>query len=95
MAGYSLDQPEHEVTLAEREGLDLFAVVVAQFLLVDGRPTKSQQALLLEEIDAVVARDPGFRLRVSGRGAPLAATRGRSGRPQLLETTGFSQAKTT
>ena len=32
-----LDESEDEVALAEREGLDLLAVLVPQALLVDGR----------------------------------------------------------
>ena len=56
LAGCPLDEPEHEVALAEREGFDLLAVVVAQALLVDGGPAKGQEACLLEQVDAVFAR---------------------------------------
>ena len=41
LAGCSLDQSEHKITLLERSWPDLPAVVAAQTLLIDGGPTKS------------------------------------------------------
>ena len=43
-----LDESEDEVALAEREGLDLLAVVVPRALLVDGRATERQEACFFE-----------------------------------------------
>ena len=46
LAGYSLDQPEHKVSLLEGSWLDLLVVVSAQVLLVDGGPAECQQPAL-------------------------------------------------
>ena len=55
-----LDESEDEVALAEREGLDLLAVVVPQALLVDGRATERQEACFFEQVDAIFAGFSGF-----------------------------------
>ena len=60
LAGLLLDESEDEVTLAEREGLDLLAVVVPQALLVDGRATERQKACFFEQVDAIFAGFSGF-----------------------------------
>ena len=43
-----LDKSEDEVALAEREGLDLLAVVVPQTLSLDGRAAERQEAGFFE-----------------------------------------------
>ena len=53
LAGCSLDQPEHKITLLEGSWLDLPVVVAAQALLVDGGPAECQQWALFQQIDAV------------------------------------------
>ena len=53
LAGFLFDGLEDKVALAEREGLDLFAVVVPQALLVDGRATERQEACFFEQVDAI------------------------------------------
>ena len=50
-----LDEAEDEVALAEREGLDLLAVVVPQALLVDSRTAKCQKARFFEQVDTIFA----------------------------------------
>ena len=40
LAGCSLDQPEHKITLLEGSWLDLPAVVAAQAMLIDGGPAE-------------------------------------------------------
>ena len=66
LAGCSLDQPEHKVSLLEGSCLDLPTVVVAQTLLVDGGPTECQQPALFQQIDAVFSCFLCLRLRVHG-----------------------------
>ena len=53
LAGCSLDQPEHKVSLLEGSWLDLSTVVSAKTLLVDGGPTECQQPPVLQQIDAI------------------------------------------
>jgi len=53
LAGCSLDQPEHKVSLLEGSWLDLPTVVAAQALLLDGGPVECQQPALFQQIDAV------------------------------------------
>ena len=48
-----LDKLEDEVSLAEREGLDLLAVAMPQALLIDGGLAKGQKACFFEQVDAV------------------------------------------
>ena len=60
LASLLLDESEDEVALAEREGLDLLAVVVPQALLVDGRATERQEACFFEQVDAIFAGFSGF-----------------------------------
>ena len=60
LACLPLDESEDEVALAEREGLDLLAVVVPQALLVDGRTTERQEACFFEQVDAIFAGFSGF-----------------------------------
>ena len=55
LAGLLLDESEDEVAFAERERLDLLAVVVPQALLVDSRAAKCQKACLFEQVDVVFA----------------------------------------
>ena len=55
LAGCSLDQPEHKVSLLEGSWLDLSVVVSAQALLVDGGPAECQQPALFQQIDAVLS----------------------------------------
>ena len=55
-----LDESEDEVALAEREGLDLLAVVVPQALLIDGRATERQEACFFEQVDAIFVSFSGF-----------------------------------
>ena len=55
-----LDEAEDEVTLAERERLDLLAVVVPQTLLVDGRAAERQEAGFFEQVDTIFAGLSGF-----------------------------------
>ena len=50
-----LHESEDEVALAEREGLDLLAVVVPRALLVDGRATERQEACFFEQVDVIFA----------------------------------------
>ena len=66
MAGCSLDQPEHKVSLLERSRLDLLVVVSAQALLVDARPAECQQLALFQQIDAVLSCFFCFFLGVNG-----------------------------
>ena len=66
LAGCSLDQPEHKVALLEGSWLDLAFVVLAQTLLVDGRPGECQQQALFEQIDTVLSCFFGLRLGLHG-----------------------------
>ena len=54
LAGCSLDQPEHKVSLLEGSWLDLPVVVSAQALLVDAGSTECQQPAHFQQIDAVL-----------------------------------------
>ena len=53
LAGCSLDQPEHKVSLLEGSWLDLSVVVSMQALLVDGGTAECQQLALFHKIDTV------------------------------------------
>ena len=66
MAGCSLDQPEHKVSLLEGSWLHLAVVVSAETLLVDGRPAECQQPAFLQQVDAVFSCLLGIRLGVHG-----------------------------
>ena len=73
LAGCSLDQPEHKVSLLERSRLDLPVVVSMQALLVDAGPAERQQPALFQQIDAVLTCFFCFFLGVHGdsRGVEL------------------------
>ena len=73
LAGCSLDQPEHKVSLLEGSWLHLAVVVSAQTLLVDGGPAECQQPTLLQQVDTVFSCLLGVRLGVHGdsRGVEL------------------------
>jgi hypothetical protein len=48
-----LDRPKYEISFAEREQMDLLAVVSSQLLLVEHRSGQSLLSCLLKEVDAV------------------------------------------
>ena len=72
-----MDQPEHEVPLAESKGADPAAVVPTKVLLVYGRSGQGQFARLLEEVHAVFVCLLGFFLGVEdgSRGVELDVSR--------------------
>ena len=66
LAGCSLDQSEHKVTLLERSRPDLPVVLSAQALLVDAGPAECQQPSLFQQIDAVLSCFVCFLFGVHG-----------------------------